>query len=42
LRYNFEWDPIKAQKNLNKHSVSFERAAQIFRDPTAISIYLFT
>jgi len=39
LRYNFEWDPIKAQKNLKKHNVSFERAAQIFLDPIAISIY---
>lgn len=39
LRYNFEWDPIKAQKNLKKHHVSFERAAQIFLDPIAISIY---
>ena len=36
--YNFEWDPFKAQKNLQKHKISFERAAQIFLDPTALSI----
>jgi hypothetical protein len=39
VQYNFEWDPIKAQRNLKKHKVSFERAAQIFLDPIAISIY---
>ncbi len=39
MRYNFEWDPIKAQRNLKKHKVSFERASQIFLDPIAISIY---
>ncbi|MFZ5517680.1 MAG: BrnT family toxin [Candidatus Zhuqueibacterota bacterium] len=39
MNYNFEWDPIKAFKNKQKHKVSFERAAQIFLDPHAISIY---
>jgi len=28
----FEWDPAKAAENLEKHGVSFEEAATIFRD----------
>jgi len=39
MQYNFDWDPVKAKQNLRKHGVSFERAARIFRDPFAISIY---
>jgi len=39
LQYNFEWDPIKARENLRKHGVSFERAAGIFLDPFAVSIF---
>ena len=39
LQYNFEWDPHKAKQNLRKHKVSFERAAEVFLDPFAISIY---
>lgn len=39
LEYNFEWDPYKARQNLRKHNVGFERAAEIFLDPLAISIY---
>jgi uncharacterized DUF497 family protein len=39
MQYNFDWDPVKAKQNLRKHGVSFERAAMIFRDPFAISIY---
>jgi len=39
LQYNFEWDPQKAEQNLRKHKVSFERAAGVFLDPLAISIY---
>lgn len=38
MRYDFEWDPIKAESNARKHSVSFERAATIFRDPNLLSI----
>jgi hypothetical protein len=37
--YNFEWDPTKAQINLNKHKISFEKATTIFHDSNAISIY---
>jgi len=39
MQYRFEWDPIKARENLQKHRVSFERAAQVFLDPWMISIY---
>ncbi|MCI0514231.1 BrnT family toxin [candidate division KSB1 bacterium] len=39
MRYNFEWDPVKAKKNFRKHQVSFERATQVFLDPIAISIF---
>lgn len=39
MRYTFEWDPNKAGQNLRKHKVSFERAAEIFLDPLAISIF---
>ncbi len=39
MKYNFDWDPIKAQKNKKKHKISFERASQIFMDPLSISIY---
>jgi uncharacterized DUF497 family protein len=28
----FEWDPGKAAQNLDKHGVSFEEAATVFRD----------
>jgi len=37
--YDFEWDPGKAKENIRKHKVSFERAAQIFRDSQTISIF---
>ena len=39
MRYNFEWDPKKADQNLRKHGISFERSAYVFKDPHAISIY---
>lgn len=38
LRYTFEWDPIKAKENLRKHRISFDRAAEVFLDPLAVSI----
>jgi uncharacterized DUF497 family protein len=38
LRYTFEWDPIKAKENLRKHGISFERAAELFLDPLAVSM----
>ena len=39
LHYNFDWDPIKENKNIRKHHVSFRRATAIFRDPSQVSIY---
>jgi uncharacterized DUF497 family protein len=39
LDYFFEWDPKKAKSNNRKHGVSFERAATIFRDQRALSIF---
>lgn len=39
MQYNFDWDPEKAKQNLRKHGISFERAARIFLDSFAISIY---
>jgi uncharacterized protein len=38
MEYNLEWDPSKARENLRKHKLSFERAAQVFRDPDVISV----
>jgi len=36
--YEFEWDPVKAHANFVKHGVDFERAAEVFRDPLALTI----
>ena len=38
MQYNFEWDPVKAKINLNKHGVSFEEASEIFLDPLQLSL----
>ena len=37
--YIFEWDPDKAIRNQEKHGISFEQAATVFRDPRAVSLY---
>ena len=36
---NFEWDPRKGASNARKHRISFERAASVFRDAEALSLY---
>jgi uncharacterized DUF497 family protein len=36
--YQFEWDSEKAIANLAKHGVEFERAAEVFLDPLALTI----
>lgn len=41
MQFNFEWDPKKARKNLNKHKISFESASYIFLDPKALTIIDF-
>ena len=38
-QYEFEWDPKKAEANIRKHGVSFDRAATLFHDPLAISLF---
>jgi uncharacterized protein len=37
FQYQFEWDPVKARRNLKDHGIAFERAATIFLDPQALS-----
>jgi hypothetical protein len=39
MNYFFEWNPEKAQLNYYKHGVRFERAASIFLDPRALTIF---
>lgn len=36
---HFEWDPKKASSNLRKHGVSFQEAAEVFRDPLALTVF---
>jgi len=36
--YDFEWDPAKANANVAKHGLDFERAASVFLDPLALTI----
>jgi uncharacterized DUF497 family protein len=31
----FEWDPQKAESNIQKHGVSFDEAVTVFKDPLA-------
>ena len=37
--HRFEWDTVKAVRNIKEHKVSFERAATVFLDPNAMSIF---
>ena len=39
FQYHFEWDPAKARQNEKNHGVTFERAATIFLDPQALSLF---
>ena len=39
MRYSFEWDSVKAIRNLKKHVVSFENAATVFLDPHALTLF---
>ncbi len=34
----FEWDSIKAKRNMKEHGVSFEEATTVFRDTLSITI----
>ena len=31
----FEWDPKKAESNIQKHGVRFDEAVTVFKDPLA-------
>jgi uncharacterized DUF497 family protein len=35
---NFEWDPDRADSNLEKHGVSFAEASTTFGDPLSVTI----
>ncbi len=37
VRYEFDWDPVKAGTNLAKHGVAFRSAMTVFLDPLARS-----
>ena len=39
MRFLFDWDPVKAQRNLAKHGVSFDEAMRVFLDPLALTIF---
>jgi hypothetical protein len=34
----FEWDPLKAARNLRKHGVSFHEAASVFGDRLSVTV----
>ena len=36
MGYTFEWDPEKADANLQKHGVSFDEASTVFGDPLSL------
>jgi uncharacterized DUF497 family protein len=38
FQFEFDWDPAKARTNVSKHGVDFERAAEVFLDPLALTI----
>jgi len=35
----YEWDPVKAAANADKHRVTFEEAASVFLDPAALTFW---
>lgn len=35
----YEWDLAKAQANVKKHRVTFEEAASVFLDPSALTFW---
>ena len=36
---DFDWDPDKANTNIQKHGITFEEAATVMRDPRAMNMY---
>ena len=41
MDWEFEWDEEKAEKNFQKHGVTFKTAAKVFLDEKRIEIYDF-
>ncbi len=39
FKYHLEWDSAKARQNARKHRITFERAATVFLDPDALSVF---
>jgi uncharacterized DUF497 family protein len=39
FQYQFEWDTAKARQNTKKHGITFERAATVFLDANALSLF---
>ena len=39
MRYEFDWDPARERRNIQKHQVVFRQAATVFRDPSQLSLY---
>ena len=37
FEYRFEWDPVKAERNVHDHNVTFDQAATVFFDPGLLS-----
>jgi uncharacterized DUF497 family protein len=37
--YEFDWDPGKAASNWRDHGVTFDRAATVFLDELALTVY---
>src|ERR1044072_7185067 len=38
MDYHVDWDPAKAERNLQKHGVSFEEAATVLSDPLSVTL----
>ena len=39
MDYNFEWEPVKAGSNRQKHKISFELATTVFQDSLMVSVF---
>jgi len=38
VKYDFEWNNSKAEKNIRNHGVSFDEAKSVFNDPEFITV----
>jgi uncharacterized DUF497 family protein len=38
MNFQVDWDPAKAERNLQKHGVSFEEAATVLYDPLSATL----